>query len=708
MMMRARRGSALLLVLLMTTAMAALVLSAIYLNSLGTIVSGLRERERDFRYAAEAALALGKSRVNRDTTLAVPADSFATMFRDSALVDAGGIVVPRARVTLHYAFTGDTTGRFGEFVTLLARASDDIGTRHVRRLDLTAESFSRFAMFTNTWPGGLAYGTGEFIRGRSHSNGNWRSSGSPGPAYFDTVSAVGTITGTASYNGLPTQPGAAVIPFPTVEKLSALPGYATTSNLNFAPVSGTAARATSNGTNISGRASGNAVRGSRLEFVTVDADGSGTLSEDEGMIRIFDLAAGMDTSRLRADLAGSPVAFTDPIVQSQCGAMFTIGGRQEFFPISSFRMAWVRNRIRTSTFPTVTAAQANTYSGGSQADVLRVLRLATARCFPAGSPYLLLSERLVDNVNCNLTMPNPANGFPYSWGSAPACPGATQYGGQDTTFTPNPRSCYVNTTPAIARCTGNSVPLGEWRAAPAAIRIPALAASARQESERTYLWTLAKPHNLNSKGVVHASAGPLWVSGELRGTITLYVLGDVVFIDDLRYDEDPTGPDALCRNFLGIIARDNVMVADNSINRPRVLATPAGTAGNTLFLGPDRDFFLDAVTMSLTGTVGVEDYAGSTKTNPASMCPKTSTNSTSGGCINQTGGVIQQEISATYSGNGTGLRENRTVDPCQLTNRKPPFFPTTQRYLENKYYEIDPAGLGSDAAVASWFAKLRG
>ena len=119
-------------------------------------------------------------------------------------------------------------------------------------------------------------------------------------------------------------------------------------------------------------------------------------------------------------------------------------------------------------------------------------------------------------------------------------------------------------------------------------------------------------------------------------------------------ERDPTAPDALCRNFLGIIARDNVMVADNTLNLPRVLASPASTAGNTLFLAPDRDFFLDAITMSLTGTVGVENYAGSTRTNPASMCPKSSSNATSGGCLNQSGGVIQQSISATFSGSGTG------------------------------------------------------
>lgn len=705
---RARRGSTLLVVLILASAIAALALSAIYLRSFGSLIARSFERERDFRYAAEAALALGKSRVNRDTTLAIPTTGFATLFADSTIMDAGNVALPRARVTLHYAFTGDTSGRFGDFVTLLATASDNQGTRHVRRLDLTAESFSRYAMFTNTWQAGLAYGDGEFIRGRAHSNQNWRSAGSPGPTYFDTVSAVGTITGTANHSGLPTLAGAATIPFPTVAKLAALPAHAATGDLSFTPVSGTAARATTNGTDVSGRTSGNAVRGTRLEFVTVDANGDGTLGDDEGFIRIFDLAAGLDTARLRADLYGSPVTFSAPVLQTQCGAMFTIDGRQEFFPVATFRQDWVRNRIRTSTYPTVTAAQANTYGGNALAEVLAVLRLPTARCFPVGSPYLLLTERLVDAVNCGVDSPNPSNGNPYSWGAGPTCSATVQYGGQDTTFTPAPRTCVIIQTNSTGRCTGLAVPLGAWRAAPTAIVPAALASGVRQESERPYLHGLAKPVNLESRGVIHATAGPLWVSGTLRGTVTLYVLGSVVFIDDLRYDRDPTAPDALCRNFLGVIARDNVMVADNPLNRPRVLTTPATTAGNTLFLAPDRDFFLDAITMSLTGTVGVENYAGSTRTNPASMCPKTSTNSTSGGCLNQTGGVIQQAISATFAGSGTGLRENRTVDPCQLTNRKPPFFPSTNRYLENKYYEIDPALLATPTAIDAWFGRLRG
>lgn len=696
----ARRGSALLLVLILTLGFAALAISAIYLTASGGMLTRLYERERDYRYSAEAALQQAKSRLNRDTAYrsTIPESGYVQMDTGRTLIDAQGTAVPTVQVNTYAGFTGDTSGRFGQFMTVVSTAFDAGGTRHVRRLDLTEESFSRYAMFTNSWPAGLAYGTGEFVRGRAHSNGNWASTGSPGPTYYDTISATGTITGTANYSGLPTIPGAAAIPFPTVAKLAFLSGYATASNLNFAPVSGSFARATSNGTNVSGTSAANAVRGTRIEFVTVDVAGDGTLGEEDGMVRVFDLATGIDTSRLRADLVGNPVAVGDPILQNQCGAMFTIGGRQEFFPIASLAQAWVKTRIRTSTLPTVTAAQATSYNPNTRAGIVAILSISTARCFPAGSPYLLLTERLVDNVNCGQNFPNPSNGAPYTWAAGPTCGAAVQYGGQDTTFTPNPRTCIVDVTGATGRCTGTAVALGSWRQAPAAIALTTVAASVRQDVERPYLYPLAKPYNLNSKGVIYFSSGPIFTSGTLRGYVTLYVLGNVGFIDDLVYDQDPSA--ALCRNFLGIIAQNDIMITDNAMNRPKYGNTNVG------FLLGTPNFTLHGITMSLTGTVGVENYAGNAQTSPSIQCG--TGNNTSGGCINQTGGVIEQVISATYAGNGTGLRENRTVDPCQKTNRKPPFFPSTGRYLDNKYYEIDPVTISTAAQISALFNSLRG
>ena len=103
--------------------------------------------------------------------------------------------------------------------------------------------------------------------------------------------------------------------------------------------------------------------------------------------------------------------------------------------------------------------------------------------------------------------------------------------------------------------------------------------------------------------------------------------------------------------------------------------------------------------------MAVENYNGGPTTIPAVLCQG---NSQSGGCINQTGGVITKNLGITYGGPGTGLRENRTVDPCQLTNHKPPFFPQTGRYLDNKYYEIDPTQIATWTQVKNFYARLRG
>ena len=197
---------------------------------------------------------------------------------------------------------------------------------------------------------------------------------------------------------------------------------------------------------------------------------------------------------------------------------------------------------------------------------------------------------------------------------------------------------------------------------------------------------------------MHATSGPIFMSDTLRGNVTVYVLGSVGLIDDLVYDQNPTSLTAICRNFLGIIARDNVMISDNSMNRPR--QDPNGT---WRFLAPDMNAVLNMVTMSLTGTVGVENWAGNQMAGASCTgFPQ------SGGCINQTGGVIEKLMTATYAGNNTGLRENRTVDPCQLTNRRPPFFPSTGRYLDNKYYEIDPVNVDTWTEVKNFYARLRG
>ena len=52
--------------------------------------------------------------------------------------------------------------------------------------------------------------------------------------------------------------------------------------------------------------------------------------------------------------------------------------------------------------------------------------------------------------------------------------------------------------------------------------------------------------------------------------------------------------------------------------------------------------------------------------------------------------MIEEQISATFAGNGTGFAENRQVDQCMMVT-SPPYFPTTGRYFNTRYFEFDPA-----------------
>ncbi len=70
--MRARRGSALILVLLMTLAVAGLAVAAIFMSSSAGLLSRFYDRDRDFRLAAESGIELVRSRLARDTALGIP------------------------------------------------------------------------------------------------------------------------------------------------------------------------------------------------------------------------------------------------------------------------------------------------------------------------------------------------------------------------------------------------------------------------------------------------------------------------------------------------------------------------------------------------------------------------------------------------------------------------------------------------------------
>ena len=72
------------------------------------------------------------------------------------------------------------------------------------------------------------------------------------------------------------------------------------------------------------------------------------------------------------------------------------------------------------------------------------------------------------------------------------------------------------------------------------------------------------------------------------------------------------------------------------------------------------------------------------------------------GCLQLTGGIIQQTRGAVGTTSGTGNLKRYSYNTCALTD-PPPYFPTTGRFDRNRIYEIDPVGFN----IAAWFAAYQ-
>jgi hypothetical protein len=692
--LRARRGSALILVLLMTLAVAALAIAAIFMSSSAGLLSRFYDREREYRLAAEAALAIVRSRLEHSQTLAVPDTGMRVLASGLQIANSSGAVDTRISVNVYAAATGDTTGRWLPHVTLIAAAYDAGGTRHVRRLDLQRQSYSRYAMVVDSFPSGMTFGPAT-VNGPVHANDAWRTGTSAATAgvYRDSLTATGGFSGTATYTG-DTSSAVPTMPYPRDSTFAWMTTLASAANLSFAPVSGSGA---------------GYVQGSRLEFVTFDADGDGTVEVGESYARIFDLGPGADTSRLRVSIDPSTwfilyyaKYWTDRIIQNQCGAFYYRSSRWQFFPVATHRSSWARAIIQQtggSNFPSVTNPTMNEMDDYDFNAVSLILSQSTARCFPTGSPYLMPTERMTNDLG--VITGTDADTVPFG------VVAGTGYGGNDTTFTARARSCQLSTGGTTGRCdTDTHATIGSWRSFPGT-PVSGIATTVRQAAELPRLWPLNAPSNSASRGVMRATGGPLFVSGTVRGDLTLVVDGDVVIVESLTYANNPADPATdECTDQLGIVAVGDVLVADNALLRARRIGNTF-LSSMTKHLGPSRDITVHGHLMSLTGTVGVENPAA---TAPSGLeCPQTGGSANSAaGCFLHTGAAIMQTYTPLWNGSTTGMRYAGSVDRCQATTRRPPFFPLTNRYSTVRALEIQPALANTPTKIRTLLLRLKG
>lgn len=700
----------------MTLAVAALAIAAIFMSSSAGLLSRFYDRERDYRLAAESAIEMVVSRLEHDVTLGIPDTGMRVLASGLKIPNADGSVSSQLSVDVYGAATGDTSGFSTPHITLVARAWDANGTRHVRRVDFRRESFSRYQMLVDSFPASLTFGPGVFA-GRVHSNDAWRSGSTAATAstFLDSVTTAAGFAGTSTFSG-DSAGNVPMVAYPVDSTFPRLDTLALAGNLRFAPVTGSGA---------------GWVRGSRLEFVAFDANANGTIENGEGYARIFDLAAGMDTSRLRVSVDASdgfyrytffiPIGpqfyakpWDDAVIQNQCGAFYYRDGEWQFFPVAVHRTTWARaiiQRTGGSNFPSINNPTMNGMDAYDWSSTEAILNQTTARCFPAGSPFLMPTERKT-NV-AGVVTGTAADTVP--WGVAA---GTGTYGGRDTTFTPQSRSCLINTTEATSngRCVaGTLATLGSWRAF-GGTAVSGIAATVRQADELPYLWPLGGASNAASRGVMRATGGPLYLSGLLRGQLTLIVDGPVVIIDQLQQVQDPADPaTAACDDQLGVVATSDILVANNALLRAKRIAhqqSPSlGTTNPpsiTKHLGTSREVAVHAQLMSLTGTVGTEGNNVAAVNSVPLSCPADAGGNTAAGCFRLVGGTAMRTYSQLYNGNTTGLRWAGIPDRCQITNRRPPFFPLTNRYTWVRSLEIRSSLASNPAAIRAILMRLKG
>lgn len=616
-----RRGVALLVVLLFVVALGALALSATYLGANATMISKSYDKEADLRYAAEAALAMGKSRVNFDAD-ALPDTAYATLMSNQPITGADGAQIPGVKVSVYGGPSGSTSGQFGRFSSVVATARDAQNNMAVRRLELVQESFAKFAYWSNDESNNgntIYFGNGDQLWGPVWSNDDI-SIASSGATFHDEVGTAKGISGVGYgtfSKGYKTNQQA--IKLPSTTTLSKLSGYAAAGGFSFAPAN----------------AGDETLVRMRIEFVALDLNGDGDSTDvDEGFFKVYKVDAA-NINWLRADWPGS----TNAALVKNCGDWHKLrAGSNElaFFPASVHNNAWFKAYLQATGEMGATAA-GNEMTAG----VGTIMTHANARCYLGGDSHLAAAARS-------------------SWVTL-----AKQVGGQDSTFTA------VDT-------------YGSWVVNPNGTNVKVAAV---RPYDAAYLFPIHRSLTPNSKGVIYAS-GTVGVSGVLRGRITIYATGTVVILDDMRYQTDPAK--GVCQDILGIIAGNNVKVADNAIN------TPQNNGSDTRYSDDSKDLNLHAVIMALNTSFGVQNYDKGPSDENGCEGSKNGR-----GCLYLSGGIIQLNRGAVGLLSGEGFVKRYSYDRCAVV-QPPPYFPTTGRFTDNRYYELDPVNFN----VATLFKSI--
>ncbi len=307
--LRPRRGIALLVVLLVSLAVAAIASGATFLSLNTSLVSTYHGRLSVLESVADAGLEQARSALNGIDSL-YPDSGYITYENGVNATDASGSTIPGVQRWTYVGPTGNTSGQYGVFGSIVTVVEDQTGNRIVRRLEVFQESFAKYAYFTDV-EGSIVFGANDVLYGPVHSNDVIRiQAASPGATFWGRLKTAQTINNRSwgNYNA-GYEENADEIPFPETAALTKL-----------------LAQATAGGTNFTSSTAGSAGQASmRIEFVALDLNADGDSSDsDEGFMKIYDVTNTANTWWVTADTTGN--FGTNGLTQSRnCGHISATG-----------------------------------------------------------------------------------------------------------------------------------------------------------------------------------------------------------------------------------------------------------------------------------------------------------------------------------------------------------------------------------------------
>jgi hypothetical protein len=648
-----RRGAVLFMTLLVTIAVAGMALGGVLLASGAQLSTRYNAKEALLQASADGGLEVVRDSVNRgifDSLL--PVTGYTTLASAVPVFDALGHAQPRINISLYVGRTGGrtggaaTAGQYGSnFASALSIISDTRGAVAARRLLLTQESWAKFAVAINNWSGSAAYGCGESVNGPFFSNTGLIIQGgctAPKTLFAGSVSVVGGITNVGSGN------------FTQGFKTGVTPiVWPTPARISLMRQYAQDADAANGDYDLASRTIGSRTPGLRIEFLTIDVNGNGVIDWDEGFMRVWvpantsDSALAYATGRRWPTVPGAVTQAQDPnTISRNCGATMTLGaGATQFYTADSV------------------------YKVSGLAAVRTLLTTnATRRCYLGGDPRL------------------------YPWVT-------------HDTLTPD------STATNLPVASHN---FGWWQKR----RSGAFASiSAKRSGDKAYLIPLSG--NPNFKGVIFVN-GDVALSGRLRGRVSVFATGNIVMADDLLYTNAPgTRCDAF-GDIFGAIATKDVIIEDNNLQTPFFVNNKVyggfddtNDANYNMFFLAAGDgsttgnWYGEGVTPPWTPPVAFPAWTGSANASWDISAINQSCATAINGCVRVTGGLAQGRVDdATYYGSGGyGWAEAHTYDQCGSVN-PPPYFPTTGRFIPNRYYEVDPVWLNS-IGIGTYFARLQ-